>query len=652
MKKYGLILVVLCVNFVSAQPNRSKDAVRDETDGAIKKKLYVWGEKVDDTSKNALRQPKDVWYSKYTPSVSGFVELKSGEVIDGGLVKRYVYNKASTQTVVINDKKQDNPDGIEYNEIHLTSSNGKTVYKLDELRSYGAYYTIRTYDKNTYVKGIIYLADGSELQGFIKPASWSSPYKGLKYYGKMYYSKNEESNVQFYHSDQIDKVTINDGTVYNKLGDWLITASQFNIAFTDYASANKFDPLAKGEVVMQDGQQLQGRVVLQKGKNKSKALFVNAAENLYLDLTNGDVGSIKVEGKYYIRHKKKFQAFDNLYTQWQKKKELMQGRVVFENGKELSGEIVFTTTSNAVKSYREITGFHLLSKSTRGVAQTFRASSEVDFVEVLDGGRKAKYVVVGRYFVAFDKFYSQLKSNDSKKPEENLQPGYVMLPDGTKMEGKIAGKKYKMTFVDSRDNLQQFSAYQTDKIDYYVQRINGVERKFKPLQGRAKEYGPDHEFVEIIKPFERFSFYKSPNPTNIRKGITKFGGGVINFAADQATTVLAQEVALQNAQRAFDDTGEVGATLEATQKSFDQVKSVQGVVEVGKEGGVFFEEWVILNNSTGQKYVVFKRNEDQQMSKLLSDCPSYSGLTEKESRKLRNVSNLEEAVNFLNICAR
>lgn len=97
----------------------------------------------------------------------------------------------------------------------------------------------------------------------------------------------------------------------------------------------------------------------------------------------------------------------------------------------------------------------------------------------------------------------------------------------------------------------------------------------------------------------------------------------------------------------------MSSTLEAGKQSFDNtIKLTDGIVEAGEEGGIFFKEWVILDNTTGQQYIVFKRYDKEQLSLLLSGCPSYATLDEKESRKLRKLESLEGTINYLNDCSK
>lgn len=645
-----------------AQPNRGETGY-DRTDGAMKEKFYVWGERQDLTKMNAMRSNADVWYMKQTTANPGYVQLLSGEYLDGSLIRRKTYNKASfTQIAVEGGGKKDDPAGVSYYEVIMVVGQDTSIHKMENIAYYGLHYSVNDYEPKSFRGGLVYLKDGRLLEGYVRTIYYQSPYETLKYYGKVYFASSNTEDVQLFQSDEVEKVFSLDedgkSREFYRLDDWLVDLDQFKSSFSDRAGENKFEPFLPGTVYMQSGEEFTGKVALDKGKKKVNAFFINKEENLLKNVNAAGLSCVKVqtdEGTViYVPQDGQLMSYNDLIKKWEKKGEVIPGKIVFENGTEVAGKVVLgRDNSNLVKSYQNIVNVFLIPESADGFVQLFEANENVNYVEATEKGGQTKYVPVNGAFVDYKDFVMALENNNSKNPTENLQPGYIMLKDGTKKEGKIAGGRFKISFIGSGNSLSQYAATDVAAVDYYIQTIDGVDRKFVPMRRKPNNAGiiaASHEFVEIIAHSETYSYYKNPYPTHVREGLSNFAGGLAEAAANELSEELAEAAARAAIKETYNSSGDLGKSLEAGGKAANESLEVtQGMVN-GDELAICFEEWVIVNNKTKEKTVVYVKNDEQVMSELLKKCAKSASLKEKELKSLRKIDNLPAFIQFMNAC--
>lgn len=658
-------LIALSLLFFSAavlaQPTRNKATYYDETDRILHSKIYIWGERIQDTEKTALKSNADIWYHKTTEPKPGYAYLQNGDYVEGELVWLKVYNKASfTSVTVEGGGKKPDPNGKKYYEIIITDENGKkTNYKLSELKKFGCFYTVNDYEPNAFTPGLIYHKNGDISQGFVRLVDYDSPYETMRFFGKIYFSENKTEPVRLYHSDQVEKVILQDtkeGTnYYYHLDDWLVNLGQYKESFGKSAGKNKFEPFASGVVYLQDGQVIKGKVALDKGKNKVNALYISEKENVFKNLKPEDVGCIKVQGEEglntYIPQNGSLRSYDDLMKKWQKKDEVLPGKIVFNNGNEINGKLVLgLDKSNVVKSYRNVVTLYLIPENSEGFVQVFNAGEDINYSEVAVNGATEKYVPLNGLFVDYNDLVKALEESNSSNPTENLQTGEVVFVDGTKKQGRISTTQYQLNFIGDGNELQQYSATQIDLIQYYTQNIDGKVRKFVPMKRRPNVLGADHMFVEIIDHDKRFSYYHNPMATNVRKGLTNFVGNSMDALGDKVSNELAEVAAREAAKDTYEKTGSLGETVVNSNKAYSNtLEETQGIISAGDES-LYFEEWVIIDNTTQEKVVIYARNDKEVLEKLLNKCAASSGLSERELRNYKKMANLSSTMRFLNSC--
>ncbi|QSE96917.1 hypothetical protein [Fulvivirga lutea] len=638
-----LILILLSFVLIAplySQPNRNKKYGYDATFWKVGQAKYEWGEKIKNKERSQGISKADQWFYKDSQPLPGFVELKDGTVLTGSFKKRHHWNKASEYS---------NVEGAsEYDVPWIKEEGGEwRNFQLSDVEKYGIYYTMDDLNAGPFDIGELTLKNGLTVKGRVFTLYWKSPYAGLKYYGKILI-EGDDLNVVSYQSDEIDEAVIGEEKWLN-IDDWLVSPKNYRTAFTESAQSNGYLPMKPGNVSMRNGAIIKGSIAIEDQKKPSKAFFISEDDSYIHSLSYKNTGMIKFEdGSTYVPNSIYLVDIDFAMNKWSKSEDLQPGKIVFENGDELVGNISFDRDANVVKSYRFIDAVFFLP-SDGSIGYLFDEEGGVDYFEHNLNGVVTKYVPVNGKFVDYKDFVQELSSNSSNEPTKNLQPGYVVMADGTKKEGKIAATKYKMSFIGNGNDLEQFKAYQM-KINYYVQKIDGKERKFVPMPRRAKAFGSNYQYVEILEHDKKFSYYENPFPTNVRKGISNLGGAVINSAVSSATDDLSEEAARQAAKNEYDNSQDIAATAKAANQSYYATQQALEGVGASDEGGIFFEEYVLIDNSNGQKYVIFKKNDKQELEALLSSCASYQQMTESEKKKTARFEDIERAVSILNNC--
>lgn len=236
---------------------------------------------------------------------------------------------------------------------------------------------------------------------------------------------------------------------------------------------------------------------------------------------------------------------------------------------------------------------------------------------------------------------SEVKNNN-KDQELNFHPGYILLWNGEKREGKVAARKKEpneshfknfgpvaVNYANEKDEITMFWA-EPGQVTYYVQVIDGVEHHYIHLE----EY-----FLPIGSPKGRFSYFRNPDPTHVREGLTNLTKGI----AAQVTNDMATRVAATEFLESYKATGNY--TLAAM--NADEIKEKNEArlerLEAEGEGVIFFEEYFIIDNKERTRSVVYKKNIAEVLTTLLNGC----NLDEKAINKVSDVKELEEVMVFL-----
>lgn len=292
-------------------------------------------------------------------------------------------------------------------------------------------------------------------------------------------------------------------------------------------------------------------------------LFVNAQQILVRNLTPVDHNAI---------------AYPNLMGNTQSSQP-HKGTVTLIDGTEVKGKITF-----------------------------FRKKEETNLLRVkVNTGEEKKEIQAAQIkSIALDPLLFEKKyPNNYKNPEKNFQPGYVILPTGEKLTGKVA-------------QFRDFSDY-----DFFVYNIGflpeGSEVASIFRGGRLAEFG--QEINGVMQVWDGYvdgylfrmvdgRFRLSRNPYS--KTQNEFFTSVKNNIADS----LAKDAAQRAFVRSIKDGQSMNESIENAANSGAVVSEVLGSVEINKK------EYLIFDTRSGTVTAINKDNLPQHAQRLNAGCGS------------------------------
>lgn len=393
---------------------------------------------------------------------------------------------------------------------------------------------------------------------------------------------------------------------------------------------------AVGYVVKRDGKRMEGEIQLKVIDSDTLEIRFSDVNNNKQIFARPDILSFGVLGKSSTGHGRSGKIGDQ-----------SPGYAMLDDGTKLEGQVLsYSGFEGSFK--RTYFGFFIIA--TGRDAKYFPPDGDASYIVQSVKGKEVKYLPLTESFVVADEFLSSLKAN--KDPLDKLQKGSIVFKDGTKKEGQVAQLK-KAVILNVGEKFESLN-FTSSNIKYFTQNIDGADRKFAIMMSGMRAFsGPQNVIVEILSPSETFSYYKNPAPTHLKKGLTKLAKSAINTTTDVGRIGLANEAAKQAVKSELKDSDKnpdnvgnaVQAGAEAQANVLDQTKDMG----VGDEGGLYHEEWVIVNNSTGTNVVLYNGNEDEVITGLLHKCSNFSSLEKAQLKKLTDADNIEQVVKYLNV---
>mgnify|MGYP001799515832 CR=1 FL=1 len=233
----------------------------------------------------------------------------------------------------------------------------------------------------------------------------------------------------------------------------------------------------------------------------------------------------------------------------------------------------------------------------------------------------------------------------------------------------IQGKFYteEILFKDSSGKLTRYSAGQ---VDGFSMVRDGTKLRYIAIEGA---------FVVQAFKGNTFQLYRNPNPTTVNKfatNLVKTGVSAGTNAAAQAAvkkdakdkgyiTNMDSVIAVstkEDLMKLRDELVKLGG-YQSSQQLMDNsdneslknnVSALELAIagkEVGEtEGGIYNKEWIILNQNTGEKTVIYKSDYKQLIEPLLKGCYDYLAKSKSEQNPYSRWNNLQQTMRLLDGC--
>lgn len=242
--------------------------------------------------------------------------------------------------------------------------------------------------------------------------------------------------------------------------------------------------------------------------------------------------------------------------------------------------------------------------------------------------------------------------NDYKDPSRNFHPGYVLYRDGIKKEGQVATLKKTLSDIEVDDEklrtygpwgvkyadadleITIYKALETDII-YFVQVIDGEDTHYINYGG---------SFLEIHNPTGRFSYFRNPRPTHLREAMTEIAKGAAQELVNEASKEIAQAVAKKSLEKSKKNGDDMFESMgNSTIAAMEAYELTQNVFNVEDAGGIYFIEYVVVDNENATKKIIYKKNIREVVAEFLSGCEVSDDLIKEEI----DMNNLEYVMEFL-----
>jgi hypothetical protein len=283
--------------------------------------------------------------------------------------------------------------------------------------------------------------------------------------------------------------------------------------------------------------------------------------------------------------------------------DFLPGYVVLNDGNKITGQLASSKGFLTGDFTKHTWGFYV---KTPGAVEPkyYGVEDNLSYLVQTDKGVETKYVPMGSYFVNFEEMMKSLNDPKGKDKEELLQMGHVVFKDAMKKEGRIARQSVSKFIFVGNDNSMDVLLAKDESISYFMQQVDGKEIKYISLMGGIQAFsGPALQWVAIKQPSGVYSYYKNPAPTH---------------KMEQLTKLVKSEV------------------------------STSTGAGVSDEGGIYFEEWVVLNNNSGEKLIMYTKNDREIAVSLLHKCSSFDSLDDAQKKKLTHIDNIDLLVEYLN----
>jgi hypothetical protein len=263
-----------------------------------------------------------------------------------------------------------------------------------------------------------------------------------------------------------------------------------------------------------------------------------------------------------------------------------------------------TTSSQPQKGTVKLTS----GSEVKGKITFFKKKDVFNRVKVNTGDEKIEIPAEQITTILLDPIiYERIYPNDFKNPEKNFQPGYIVLPNGVKLTGKVAQLRdfsdydffiYNVAFLPEGTTVA--STFKGGRLVEFGQEVNGVVNRW---DGYADGY---------VLRLTDGRFRLSRNPYSKTKN--EFFTSVKNQAAGE----LANEVAAQALTSNFGGGQNLNESIENAANVGSAVHDVLGSIEINRK------EYLIFDTVEKSVVTVNKSNLNEVIKKMSLGCP-YAG---------------------------
>lgn len=244
----------------------------------------------------------------------------------------------------------------------------------------------------------------------------------------------------------------------------------------------------------------------------------------------------------------------------------------------------------------------------------------------INDSKNIKYISVNNasiiYYSIEGMDYYSVDGNFVNRDNLSLEQGKLVYSDGIEKEGELTYRNNYFLYDDGSGKLSSITVKNSKNLSYVVLGKDDSLRKVVLAEGIVKGKQKKY-FIEIRSPFGKYSYYKNPHPTNVRNG----GSLAASLGAVAGGSLIEHRL---------------------DKEGVEYEKEVEGGND---EISLYFKEWIVLINKTGEKIMVYKKNLEDQKRLLLGSCQRMSVENRKTIKNVDKLKDIHTLVNALNQCA-
>jgi len=344
------------------------------------------------------------------------------------------------------------------------------------------------------------------------------------------------------------------------------------------------------------------------------------------------------------------------------------GSVILKSGETLNGQIAFRK-KDYINQNKPGMGFKyngIFFAKEKGDYLTTYSNSELSYVSQSINGEDLKYSPYEGGFVAENAMDKVTFRDDLRE----LNPGTLTLADRSTLSGSIAKFDAKsLNYKNASGIIKKYSAEYIEK--FVVTTKEGKERTVINLEGELTE--------QLIKN-ETFWAFINPNPTTVNEKKTSMARSAAGLTTSLAGAAIMRNDAKKQGYESNIDSVIMNSNLQQLKDYQATIWKINGyssseelqeksdnesakkfdaslsLAIAGKEAQndivVYYEEIMLINQKTGEKYVLYKNKKDMnsQLEGLLNGCYTFLTMDKKEQKQYYDINNIEQTLAMLSEC--
>lgn len=379
---------------------------------------------------------------------------------------------------------------------------------------------------------------------------------------------------------------------------------------------------AKGYVVLQNGERLEGLLKLKKSGGMLTAIHIKSKKKKKLKPDDVKRYGLQIRISDVTENGKK--NFNN------GGKKFKESKIFFKDGRVVDGYLAFQSNRKLFDDKPEgAKDFYVGYYFTPNKADFLTAYPSEEIKHIVHGGQT--YFPIQGGFVKTD--------GDGDMGIALFQKGILFLKDSSSLSGEIKQQRVPSQWYADTLHIRtaegETKVFGANSVSYFTQVIDEKERGYRNIQ---------NVFVEVLFEGVHYDLYRNPFPSENK---------LLNTLAKSATVMAADQIATQQARKQFknevkdaEGIGDIADSYsEAKQK---QLETFGEGVEMSQDISIKKKEYILHIKETHEELIMDKNKYKRWLKREAPKCSSF--IANKLKAYAAEFANIAKAVQLLDEC--